>query len=117
MPAELVAPILLAKGAGANFLGGAGPAALSAGLGGLSGLAAATPMGMAGSAIGSVAGGAIQQAAAAGGSPDVIEQSLYFLPLLAPMFTGAGRTIRSEEQRTIRLSTADSRGARYAEFL
>ncbi|CDJ60645.1 hypothetical protein, conserved [Eimeria maxima] len=119
MPAEFIAPVLLAKGAagaaGANFLGGAGQAALAGGLGAANNLIGMTPMGMAAGAIGNAAGAIGQQAAAAGAAgaaPDVVEQALYFLPLFAPLLSTLPRNVRSEEQRTIRLSTADSRGAR-----
>lgn len=74
---------------------------------------------VAASAVGNIAGGIAQQAAAGGGgAPEVLEQALYFLPLLTPLFSGVSKSnMRPDEQRTIRLSTADSRGLRYAEFL
>lgn len=57
------------------------------------------------------------QQAAEEGSNEVIEQALYLLPLFPMSFMSASKHIPSGESRTIRLSTADSRGARYAEFL
>ncbi|KAL8444521.1 hypothetical protein Emed_006168 [Eimeria media] len=114
MPVEFVAPALLAKGVGAtSFLD---PGNLAGNM------MALTPAGMAMGALGGVTQGVVQQAAAhgaAGGAGGgVIEQSLYLLPLLPLPFTSAPKRVPSGgESRTIRLSTADSRGVRYSEFL
>lgn len=110
MPVDIFGPALIAKGAGLN-----GATSFLDPLGNpLGGLMAMTPLGMAANVAGGLAQQAAQGAAQGGG---VIEQSLYLLPLLPALFRNSGRHIRPGESRTIRLSTHDRRGARYAEFL
>ncbi|KAL8271860.1 hypothetical protein Esti_004250 [Eimeria stiedai] len=113
MPVELIAPALLAKGAGVH-------GATSSLLGVPGDILQMTPAGMAMGALGGITNGVVQQAAShgAGTAGGVVEESLYLLPLLPLPFTSAPRRLPGGgESRTIRLSTADSRGARYAEFL
>ncbi|KAL8437773.1 hypothetical protein Efla_006665 [Eimeria flavescens] len=114
MPVEFIAPALLAKGAAMKGVGGVGTSFLDPGQ-----LMQFTPAGMAMNAAGGIASTAMQQASAHGGAGagGVIEESLYLLPLLSLPFTSTSKRLPSGESRTIRLSTADSRGARYSEFL
>ncbi|KAL8455712.1 hypothetical protein Emag_000437 [Eimeria magna] len=111
MPVEYIAPALLAKGAAHGATSFLDPGALMA----------YTPAGMAAGALGGIASGVVQEAAshgAANAAGGVVEQSLYLLPLLPLPFTSAPKRLPSNgESRTIRLSTADSRGVRYSEFL
>lgn len=66
--------------------------------------------GLASGALGHVGANQASEAAT-----ELVEQALYLFPLFP--FMAASNQVRSGESRTIRLSTADSRGARYAEFL